>query len=111
MPDPIHHLHKRKRIHEKHEQYPHPQRLKRVVDRLIYVVGVFVPAMTALQSIKIWIEKDASGIALITWAGYAVCNLIWILYGVLHKENPIIFMYILLFFFNTSIVLGTLIYG
>ena len=117
MSDPMHHIHKRKRIHQKrfqkkkYQPYPHPNGLKRIVDHLIYGVSVFVPAMTAIQAVKIWTEKDASGISLYTWGGFALANIIWILYGFVHKEYPIILMYILLFIFHVSIVIGTLLYG
>lgn len=81
------------------------------MDHLVYGASIFVPAMTALQAAKIWFEKDAEGISIITWAGFALANIVWLLYGIVHKEKPIIFMYIFLFIFNISIVIGTLLYG
>lgn len=117
MTDPIYHIHRRRRVHRKkfyknkYQPYPHPDRFKRVVDYLVYAVTIFVPTMTALQASKIWLEKDAEGISIVTWGGFASANVVWILYGILHKEKPLIFMYISLFIFNVSIVIGAILYG
>ena len=110
MPHPIHHKHKRKRIHIGHEKYPHPNKLKNFVDKLIYVVGVFVPAMSLIQVHKIYAEKTADGISMIAYCGFFAANLVWLLYGFLHKEKPIVLMYILLAVFNFAVIIGTIIY-
>ena len=110
MSNALHHLHKRKRIHSKKEQYPHPDKLRKFVDQLVYIVGVFVPAMTFLQLYKIYSEKNADGVSTVAFSGYILANFVWLLYGYLHNEKPIILMYILLAFFNVFIVLGTILY-
>ena len=107
----LHHLHKRKRIHQKKETYPHPHAHKRFVDRLIYVAGIIVPVLTLQQSYLIHSTKNAEGISLFSFSGFVCMNLIWLWYGIIHKETPIIFMYILLATFNTSIVAGVLMYN
>jgi len=106
----LHHLHTRKRIHKNLEEYPHPNKLKKIFDRLVYFAGFWVALMTLLQSLKIWIGQDASGISILTWGGYMASNVIWFIYGTLHKEKPIIFMYGVLFFVNFSIVIGAALY-
>lgn len=111
MSNPIHHISKRKRIHQKHESYPHPDAHKRYVDRLVLFVGIFAPLLTAQQSYYIHSTKDASGVSLVTFSGFVVVNLIWLWYGLLHKELPIIVMYILLAICNSSVVIGILLYG
>ena len=45
----LHHFHTRKRIHQKHEIYPHPDRWMNFMDKAIYVMGVFGPLMTILN--------------------------------------------------------------
>lgn len=110
MPDALHHLHKRKRVHKKLELYPHPNALKNTVDKLIYAVGIMVPAVTCIQVWKIWEEKNADGISILAFVGYAIGNIVWVIYGVLHKETPIVLMYALLFFLNLAIIFGALIF-
>jgi len=48
-----HHQHKRKRIHQKLEEYPHPNKFVRFYDKFIYFVGIEVPIITSSQVIKI----------------------------------------------------------
>ena len=107
----LHHHHVRKRIYQKHEPYPHPVKWKRFIDRVIYLVGLVGPIMTIPQLTKIWIEKNASGVSAVSWAAYMLVAIFWIIYGIAHKEKPIILfssVWIVLEFF---IVLGTLMYG
>lgn len=106
-----HHQQIRKRIHKKHEKFPHPEPLKRLVDHLVYGVGIFIPFMTFLQSYKIWSTQNAEGISFVTFAGYASANLVWLMYAILHKEKPLIMMYTLSIIFNTSIAVGVIMYG
>ncbi len=107
----LHHAHKRKRIHQKHEKYPHPDNLKRFMDKAIYVVGVFGPIMTLPQVWKIWVGKNAVGVSVLSWSAYLIAAFFWLVYGLIHKEKPIIITYSLWILMEISIVAGTLIYG
>ena len=107
----LHHHHVRKRIHQKHESYPHPVKWKRFIDHAIYVVGLIGPIMTIPQLTKIWIEKNASGVSAISWATYTIISIFWVIYGVAHKEKPLIVIsgiWVVLEFF---VVFETLMYG
>jgi len=100
MPIPshgLHHFHRRKRIYLNHEPYPHPNKWKRVVDKLIYFVVIIVPLMTVPQVTKVWIDKNVQGISIIAWSTYTIASLFWVIYGVMHKEKPIIVTSSLLF--------------
>ena len=63
---PLHHLHTRKRIHLNHEKFPHPDKFKRFLDKVIYAVGIIGPIMTIPQITKIWFEQNADGVSVIT---------------------------------------------
>ena len=63
----LHHFYKRKRIYQKLEPYPHPNKWKRLMDKLIYAVGIFGPVMTIPQLTKIWLDKNAAGVSAISW--------------------------------------------
>jgi len=105
------HQHIRKRIYKKFEEYPHPDKLRSLVDKSVYLAGFFGLAMTIPQITKIWIEKNAAGVSVITWASYLVIGAAMISYGVVHKEKPLIITYILWEIFYVFIVVGALIYG
>ena len=105
-----HHHHIRKRIHKKHESFPHDDKTRRIFDKLIYIAVVIGPLLNITQLLKIWLEKNADGISLIAWSGYIGLAIVWCIYGILHKEKPIYLMNGVLIIINSIIVTGTLIY-
>ncbi len=108
---PVHHIHLRKRIHELKEQYPHPDKWKRFLDKIIYGVGIAGPLLVLPQVYKIWIEKDASGVSVTSWTGFVVIGVIWLLYAIVHKEKPLIITYIGFITIQSFVVIGALIYN
>ena len=78
MSHPIHHYNKRKRIHKKHEKYPHPDPLRKTVDRLIYVFGLAAPLLALPQVYKIFSEQNATSMSLLTFSSHIVTNFFWI---------------------------------
>jgi len=106
-----HHYHIRKRIHLKHEPFPSPEKIKRVFDKLIYIFVVLSPIMNLPQLLKIWLQKDASGVSLISWTSFSFFSLVWFFYGLLHKEKPIIFMNFALMIIQAFIAVGIVLYG
>ncbi len=104
----LHHYHQRKRLHEKKEKYPHPDKWKRIMDKLIYVVGIIGPLTSIPQMINIWVYGMIEGVSVITWAALAVVAFFWVIYGVMHRERPIIVAHGLWVIFDILIVLGVL---
>ncbi|MDP2684022.1 MAG: SemiSWEET family transporter [bacterium] len=110
MPDAgIRHVHKRKRPCTSCEEYPHKS--KKIMDYLIYIVCIATPIVAAPQAWKIWSQQNASGISLITYIGFVIGNIIWIVYGIMHKEKPIILLYVFLLIINILIAVGRILYG
>jgi len=107
----LHHLQRRKRLHEKHEPYPHPDKVKRVFDKFIYFGGAIIPITTLPQLLKIWVEKNASGVSLIAWFSFFVAAVVWLIYGILHREKPIIFVYSIWAIIDILIIVGVIFYG
>lgn len=106
-----HHFSKRRRIYIRHEPYPHPDKWKRLLDRVIYAVGILGPVLTIPQVLKIWVENDASGVSGVSWFSYLVFAVIWVIYGIAHKQKPIILAYSLWIVLESLIVAGTVMYG
>jgi uncharacterized protein with PQ loop repeat len=107
----LHHVHRRKKIHQKHRSNLPSNNGKKFMGKAIYVVGVFGPIMTIPQLSKIWIYKNASGVSAVSWTAYLIAAIFWLIYGILHKEKPIILTYSLWIILEAFIVVGTLIYG
>lgn len=105
-----HHVHVRKRIHEKYEEYPHPNPHKRFLDKLIYFVGISGPIMTIPQVYNIWILKHTIGVSIITWSWLAIVAITWTIYGIAHKEMPIIVVNLAWLFVEILIIIGLIIY-
>ena len=107
----LHHFHKRKRVHLKLEKYPHPDKSKRFMDKAIYVIGVLGPILTLPQIYKIWIEKNATGVSIISWSAYLLIAFFWVIYGFMHKEKPIILTYLTWIVIHAFVVIGIAMYG
>lgn len=84
---------------------------KKLIDKLVYIFIFVAPLMTIPQIWKIWADRTVEGISIIMWAGYIVPALFWIVYGRMHKETPIVVLYILWIFIYLAIIAGVLIYG
>lgn len=106
-----HHLHKRERIHKKKEKFPSPNKKIRLLDTIVYIISVLGPAMSFPQVIKIFILKDAGGISLITHASWLIFSCVWVVYGVAHKEKPIVIANVLWIFFEALIIVGIFLYS
>jgi len=107
----LHHFQRRKRIHLKKEKYPHPNKFKRAIDKLIIMVGLLAAIMTLPQLGKIWIQKNASGVSLISWIAYLITAIFWVIYGGLHKEKPLVLIYAVWIFLDIFIIIGIILYG
>lgn len=106
----IHHQQVRKRVYQEFEEYPHPDKLKRFMDRAIYVAGIGSPLMTLPQIYKIFSTQDAAGVSLATWLGLTIFACFWVAYGFVHKEKPIIISYSLWVLLQATIVVGVILY-
>lgn len=107
----FHHFHKRVRIHQKHEPYPHPNKWKNLMDRLIYFVAAFGIIMTIPQVARVWFEQNAAGVSAVSWFAYTLTSMFWLTYGIMHKEKPIIFTYFLWVIMNLLVAVGALLYS
>ena len=57
--------------------------------RLTLVAAVAQPLMTVPQAIQLYTTHDASGLSLLTWAGYTLFGLIFLAYGIKYQLRPI----------------------
>ena len=107
--DATHHIHQRKRQHVL-STYPHPVHWVRFLDKLLVVVAVIAPLMVIPQIYTIVSTRNATGVSPLTWGLFAFFDIPWLVYGIVHKEKPIIIGYILWFLVNSAVVVLALIY-
>ncbi|OHA92032.1 MAG: hypothetical protein A3J09_00850 [Candidatus Zambryskibacteria bacterium RIFCSPLOWO2_02_FULL_51_21] len=106
-----HHPHLRKRASGRAlHPFPASSRFIRILDKVVYAAGLIAIFSMFPQIRVIFVEKDATGLAPITWITLAVLNIPWIIYGFVHKEKPIILVYILWLIVNTIVFVGAVIY-
>ena|SRR3984957_8311291 len=108
MAAPMHHTSVRKRIYQNLEEFPSKDPFKNFLDRLIFLVGFLGPLFTIPQLINVWVSHQVVGVSFVSWASYAVLDIVWIVYGVVHKEKPITFAYVLWFTANAGVAIGVL---
>ena len=102
----LHHWHVRHRKPEAASKI-----LVRMLDPVVYVVGILGPLATIPQVIQIYTTHDATGVSAATWGMYALFDIPWIVYAFVHKARPLIVCYLLWFLFNTLVAIGALLYG
>ena len=108
--DGIHHIHKRKRVHHKLKEYPHSNKFIRCFDKFLLFVAIISPLLVLPQIFQIYVMKDASGVSALSWGLFALFNIPWVGYGILHKDKPIVVGYSLWFVANVIVVIGALMY-
>ncbi len=96
----LHHLSARRRVHQKLESYPSENPKIKFLDKLLLVIAVIGPLVTIPQIIEIFETQDASNLSPLTWGMYCVFNILWFIYGIVHKEKPIMITYALWFLVN-----------
>lgn len=108
---PLRHIHKRKRTTKKLKPFPTENKTAKIFDRIIYPAAMISPIMTIPQIMKIWVEQNAAGVSLLSWSAYTISGIFWLMYGILHKEKPIIFANSMGIFLHIFILSGTVLYG
>lgn len=104
----FHHLSIRKRIYGKKEPFPHPTKLGRIIDKMVYLSAIVLPLINLPQLYSIWTTKSVEGVSIISWVGFALFSMIWVFYGIIHKEKPIVFLNSGLFLTQLLIVISIL---
>ena len=105
-----HHIHFRKRVQRQSGAIEQVDSKKLFLDRLVVVLGVLNIFATLPQVLEIWLDKDASGVSVYSWAYYTFFASILLLYGFVHKEKPIIATYLGSVLLYAAITIGAIIY-
>jgi uncharacterized protein with PQ loop repeat len=107
----LHHLHARKRVHQNLEQYPSANPRIKLLDDILLVVAVIGPLVTIPQIVQVFTTQDVRGLSSITWGLYALFNILWLIYGIVHKEKPLIITYALWLLMNTTMFVSIFIFS
>jgi uncharacterized protein with PQ loop repeat len=58
--------------------------------RVAYVVALCGPLSSVPQMWEIWADRDAAGVSLVTWTLFLVTSVVWLLYGIVKSDRPLI---------------------
>ena len=109
--DGHHHLSLRKRMHERLEPYPHPDAFKRFLDKIMMGVALIGPLATLPQVYQVFMTQDTKGLALVTWTVWVLLSCVWLVYGLLHKEMPIVLSNLIYIVLQGAVVSAILLYN
>lgn len=103
------HKHKKVKLHK--ALITKKQRHPLFIDRLTFTVALIEPAITIPQLYVIFRDKTAEGIALSSWVGYQLFTIVWLWYGIAHKDKVIIVYQIMWLVLQQIIIIGGIMYG
>lgn len=101
-------LHHFREFHKNHVR--HNSAFKNKIDSAVYVVGTFGACMTLPQIITLYTSQDASSLSIVSWVGFLVAAIFWLIYGITHLAKPIVFINTLWIIFDLTIIVGILIF-
>ena len=109
MKDGTYHMFKKRKT-EKSKKISNKKFIK-YLDKFLMVVAITGPLMDLPQIFKIYYFKNAAGVSLLSWTLYAIFDIPWIIYGIVHKDKPIVVAYLCWMITNLFVIAGTLIYS
>ncbi len=78
------------------------------IDKYIYLVAMVSIVMTLPQIYEIWILQKVAGVSVVSWGTYGTMSILWMVYGLGHKEKVIIYSNMVWIILDFMIVLGVL---
>jgi len=106
----FHHMRARARLTKGLEPFPARNVWARLLDYLMYGVGFIAPIALVPQILEIYTNKNAAGVSISTWSLLTVFNLLWALYGAVHKDKQLFFANAFIAVFDLIIVIGIMLY-
>ena len=107
----LHHVQLRRRARRGLEPYPARTAGKRLLDQVMFVVAFSTPLILLPQVAQVFTEQSVEGLSLFTWVALTVVNALWVVYGFVHKAQPVLVANILIGILNLAIVIGILKYS
>lgn len=103
--------HQNRRKQQRYDKYPHPSPKMRLLDNAVTILAILGPLATLPQAYNVWANHNVAGLSLTTWALYFIVNIPFLLYGIVHKERPIIVSNTLWAMLNFSVAAGIIMFG
>lgn len=85
--------------------------IERYAERIALVAGIIQPLVTIPQIYEIYTSQQAENVSLLTWVGYLIFGIIFLIYGYIFKLRPIFYGQIIWVILQITVVTGILLYG
>ena len=106
-----HHLNVRKRVSKKLEPYPSPDALKRLLDKSMLFIALAGPLATLPQIYQIFLTQDVKGLSALTWSVWTLLSGVWLVYGIVHRELPIVASNAIYIALQGTVVIAIFVFG
>jgi len=107
----FHHMRARARLAKGLEPFPAKGAWKRILDYVMYGVGIAAPIALVPQILQIYTTKSSAGVSLLTWLLITLFNMLWAIYGAVHRDKQIFLASVFITIFDLIIVVGVLMYS
>jgi MtN3 and saliva related transmembrane protein len=85
------------------------ERHTHAIDRVVTAVAFIGPLTSLPQIIEIWfVDQSAAGVSVLTWSAFVLMAAVWLVYGIVHKQRPIVISNALWIVAQSLIVAGAL---
>lgn len=84
---------------------------KKRIGQIALVAGILQPLITLPQIIQIYSSQSATDVSLLTWTGYLIFGIIFLIYGIDYRLKPIWIGQIIWVTMQLITVTGIIIYG
>ena len=78
-------------------------------ERFMLVFATVEPIATIPQILEIWVHHSKAGVSLLTWSFYTLTSFVWLMYGLVKKDKPLIISGALWVVSQSLVVLGLLV--
>lgn len=79
-------------------------------DYLMYGVAILAPLAALPQVIAIFATQRVDGLVLSSWLLMTIINVLWIVYGFVHRTFPVWINALLWFLLNGAVAVGIMLY-
>ncbi len=83
----------------------------RTIDKVVLLAAFLMPLIELPQLLEIYLNKSAQNVSLFTWSFFVIFGVPWLIYGIIHRQKPIIVLYSMWVTVDFIIVLGIILYG
>lgn len=84
---------------------------KKRIERFALAAGIVQPLITLPQILQIYSSQSAKDVSLLTWLGYLVFGIVFLIYGAVFNLKPIWIGQVIWVTMQTITVIGILVYG